>query len=66
MKISEAISSGDFTDFEHDMFIRGKITFLVDRTSFSMEDINVFREDPDPDSSQMFIAAVHLQNNTMR
>ena len=66
MNISEVIAAGDFTEFELDMFIRGKITFLVDRTSFSIEGIDVYREEPVPDSSQIFIAAVYLQNNTMR
>jgi len=66
LKISDAIAAGTFVDSEHDMFIRGKITFLVDRTSFSIEGIDVYREEPEPDSSQIFIAAVYLQNNTMR
>ena len=66
MKISEVIAAGDFTEFELGMLIRGKITFLVDRTSFSIEGIDVYREEPEPDSSQLFIAAVYLQNNTMR
>ena len=62
INIKNIISLGDFTDKEKMFFNRELISLLYVRTSVLMEDINIYREESSPESSQYFIVAVNLQH----
>jgi len=62
VNILQAIMVGSFTDKELFLLSRDLISLFYVRTNIVMENINVYREESEPQSSQYFLVAVNLQN----
>ena len=66
LKTEQAIADGNFLEIEMNIFKKEKISILTDRTSLIIENIDVYREESLPESSQYFIIAVYLQDKLLK
>jgi len=62
----DAIAAGNFTDIEIDFLRRDLVTIKVDRTSFYIESVEIYREETLPDSSQHFVMALYIQEKMIK
>ncbi|CAI2374798.1 unnamed protein product [Moneuplotes crassus] len=67
--IKDLINLSDFDDYEKSLIMKEKTTILPIRTSFSIRDINIYREESDPDSFLTFLLCgtlnskgIHIEN----
>jgi len=64
--INDALNNGNFSDTEIDFLNGGKNSILLARTSLYIEGIDIYREEHTPDTSQILILAVYLQQKIVK
>jgi len=64
--LNTVISNGEFTAYEMSLLNLEKVTIFSLRTSFILDNIDLFREEFVPDNSQIFILPVFLQEKRIK
>ncbi|CAI2372838.1 unnamed protein product [Moneuplotes crassus] len=65
LPIKTTISAGELSEYEVALLEIGKITILPIQTSFTMKDINIYREEKTPDLSFYLIYCGNLNSKTL-
>jgi len=66
LKISEIISTGGLSDLELSLFSAEKVSIMAVRTGFNLKNIDVYREETEHDSSQLFLMPINSQTKEIR
>ena len=65
-KISDIISSGNFTDSESNLLTLEKVSIMAVKTGFIFKNIDVYREEINPERNQIFLLPINLQNQNIK
>ena len=65
-KFGEVISAGSFTDYELFLFFQQQVSILVARTSFTLENMDFYREETSPNPNQVFASLAYIQDRNLR
>ena len=59
------IMNGKFSEFEQNLLSIEKVTIMIARTSFTINNINIFREQKTPNHDQLFLLPIFLQEKSL-
>ena len=66
LKFGETIMTGTFTDYEMFLFSQTTVSIIVGRSSFTLENVDIYREETIPNPNQVFLSPVYIHENLLK